>query len=616
LIAEAARPGAPDPGTWEAAALVATLVAVDPAGAGGVALRAPPGPVREHWLAWLREALAPGAPFRRVPIHVGDDRLFGGLDLAATLATGRPVTGRGLLAEADGGILLLAMAERLSPAAAARLCPALDAGGEPARPGAPDAARSTRIGVVALDEGLGDDERIPPALAERLAFHLDLGGIPTRAPLGPPPDRDAVAAARVRLAAVSVPGELTEALCATALALGIDSLRAPVLALRVARAAAALAGAAAVSEADAALAARLVLAPRARAVPAPPAEDAEPRRDAPEPRSDASREDAAPERDEREPAPVDAALPERLLEAAAAALPPGLLERLAQGAPRLARTRASAPGAGARRRATRRGRPLGAAPGDPRSGARLDLVETLRAAAPWQRLRRAAAPDVPGAAAGAQPPRVAVRRADFRVRRFEERREATTIFAVDASGSTALQRLAEAKGAVELLLAACYARRDRVALVAFRGRGAELLLPPTRSLVRAKRELARLPGGGGTPLAAGVACAARTADTVVRQGGTPLVVFLTDGRANVALDGTGGRERADADARAAASALRAGGIRSLVVDTSPRPRDAAERFAASLGAAYLPLPHADSAALRDAVRGAHADGSQRAPRSA
>ena len=106
---------------------------------------------------------------------------------------------------------------------------------------------------------------------------------------------------------------------------------------------------------------------------------------------------------------------------------------------------------------------------------------------------------------------------------------------MDASGSSALHRLAEAKGAIELLLASCYVRRDRVALVAFRGQSAELLLPPTRSLVRAKRSLASLPGGGGTPLAAGIDVSLLLADAVQRRGGTPTIVLLTDGRANVCL---------------------------------------------------------------------------------
>src|SRR4029450_5166679 len=114
---------------------------------------------------------------------------------------------------------------------------------------------------------------------------------------------------------------------------------------------------------------------------------------------------------------------------------------------------------------------------------------------------------------------------------FRQRTRTTTIFVVDASGSSALNRLAEAKGAVELLLADCYVRRDRVALLAFRGRGADLLLPPTRSLVAAKRGLGGLPGGGGTPLAAGIEAGLALADAVGRKGETPVVILLTDGRA-------------------------------------------------------------------------------------
>ncbi len=103
---------------------------------------------------------------------------------------------------------------------------------------------------------------------------------------------------------------------------------------------------------------------------------------------------------------------------------------------------------------------------------------------------------------------VEIRREDFRLTRFTRRTPTTVIFAVDASGSSALHRLAETKGAVELLLAECYVRRDRVAPIAFRRQRAELLLPPTRSLARARRNLAGLPGGDATPLAAGIEAAA------------------------------------------------------------------------------------------------------------
>jgi len=175
---------------------------------------------------------------------------------------------------------------------------------------------------------------------------------------------------------------------------------------------------------------------------------------------------------------------------------------------------------------------------------------------------------------------------------------------VDASGSQAFNRLAEAKGAVELLLADCYVRRDRVAVLAFRGTAAQVLLPPTRSLVRAKRSLAGLPGGGGTPLAAGIDAGFVMADGIRRRGGTPTIVLLTDGRANVAQDGKGGRARADADAVAAARQVRAARLTALLVDTSPRPHPASQRLAAEMDARYVPLPYADAAALTRAVRAA------------
>jgi magnesium chelatase subunit D len=239
---------------------------------------------------------------------------------------------------------------------------------------------------------------------------------------------------------------------------------------------------------------------------------------------------------------------------------------------------------------------VGSRRGEPRGSLRLHLVETLRAAAPGQRLRRQ----------GAEDGRIAVRRDDFRVVRLKQRTPTTTIFVVDASGSAAARRLAEAKGAVELLLADCYVRRDEVALIAFRGAAAELLLPPTRSLVRARRCLAGLPGGGGTPLASAIDAAVALADGVTRRGASASVVLLTDGRANIARDGGPGRPRANADALAAAKAFRAANLPALLVDTSALPEPAARTVAETMGAAYLPLPHADAATLSGAVRAARA----------
>jgi magnesium chelatase subunit D len=83
----------------------------------------------------------------------------------------------------------------------------------------------------------------------------------------------------------------------------------------------------------------------------------------------------------------------------------------------------------------------------------------------------------------------------------------------------------------------CYVRRDHVALITFRGRAAETLLEPTRSLVRAKRSLTGMPGGGPTPLAGAIRRSLEIAGMVQRRGQSPLIVYLTDGSGNIALDG-------------------------------------------------------------------------------
>jgi magnesium chelatase subunit D len=93
------------------AATIAALFAVDPAGLGGVALRAPACAARDDWLALLRTLLPAASPMRRVPLNIGDTALLGGLDLGATLQAGRPVALQGLLAQAHSGVLVLAMAE-------------------------------------------------------------------------------------------------------------------------------------------------------------------------------------------------------------------------------------------------------------------------------------------------------------------------------------------------------------------------------------------------------------------------------------------------------------------------------------------------------------------------
>jgi magnesium chelatase subunit D len=581
------------------------LLAVDPQGLGGVCLRGPAGPARDAVLASLRQALPPDTPWRRLPLQVDDERLLGGLDLGLSLAAGRPVAQAGLLAEADGGVLLLPMAERVDAGLAAKLASALEQG-------------ASRFCVVALDEGQSAEEQLPASLLERLALIAspaapDLAAGFDRLGEGQALPFD-LAEARQRLSRIPYDDATVQALCGTAAALGLMSLRAPWQAWRAACAAAAIAGRDEVTQADAELAARLVLAPRARALPQSQAEpESEPETaESLEPEST-----APPEPNPLEPNPpelesADASSPdptdgeqqaqelqEQMIAATQAAIPPGLLASLA-GSP--AKGGAGAGRRGAAARPAQSGRPLASRRGSLRAGSRLDLLATMRAAIPWQRLREM---ERAQQGLGPAPTRLLLKRDDFHIKRYRRPNETTTVFVVDASGSQALNRLAEAKGAVELLLADCYVRRDRVALIAFRGEGAEVLLAPTRSLVRARRSLSGLPGGGGTPLAAGIEAAWLLGSTLQsREGGRAVLVFLTDARANVARDGSGGRGLAMQDALAAAQRLRAAGLPSVLIDTSPRPQPAAMALAQAMAARYVPLPQGQASDVYAAVSAA------------
>jgi magnesium chelatase subunit D len=535
----------------EHVAAALALLAIDPAGLRGLWLRARAGPVRDMVLAALPLAA------HRIHPNITDDALFGGLDLAATLATGRQVRTPGLLGYP--ATLILTMAERCPAGLAARLAMALDA---PAHC------------LIALDEGT-DDEALPSALADRLGLFLDLSDTVWSdcAPLQINPDT--ITQARTRLPHVQCPKGTLAALTTAAAQLGISSLRAPTLALAAARASAAL-HARDVTDADLRLAAELVFGHRAQPLPeSAPQDTPEP----PPPEAEGDRKDQTQ-------------LPEEIVvEAARAALPPGLLDQLKSSAARAAK---GASGTGGTKSGNRRGRPLPSRAGRLGTGARIDLVATLRSAAPWQPMRRAQS---------LRDATLHIRPADIRLKRYIETSDRVLIFAVDASGSAAFARLSEAKGAVELLLAQAYARRDHVALLAFRGTNADLILPPTRSLVQTKRRLAGLPGGGGTPLAAGMQMALQVAQQARARGMTPTIALMTDGRGNIALDGTANRAQADQDAQQIAALIRATNIPALVIDTGTRAQPALQLMARAMGAPYLPLPRADAHRL-SAVLGA------------
>jgi magnesium chelatase subunit D len=232
----------------------------------------------------------------------------------------------------------------------------------------------------------------------------------------------------------------------------------------------------------------------------------------------------------------------------------------------------------------KRGRHIRSLPGDPRR-ARIDVPGTLRAAAPWQRLR--------DAHNGHSERKLHLRADDLRVKQFRSKAGALFCFVVDASGSMALHRMRQAKGAVHALLQQAYIKRDRVALISFRGNTADLLLPPSQSVELARRALDLLPTGGGTPLAAALL---RTID-VARQARSrgilqTVVVLLTDGRANISKNG--GREQIAEELQAIGRHMIGEHLTSIVIDTqrSYLSRGEARQLAGWLGGTYVYLPNA------------------------
>ena len=582
VVAETASP-------WADAEWAAALIALTGETIGGVHLRSPPGPVRDYWLERVKQ-LSKQDPIRKIPANIPEGRLLGGIDLGATLQYGRPIAETGMLGECHGHIVIAAMAERLARSTVHHLCTALDHGALSVARDGIEAQTPARIALIANDEGT-EDESAHAALIDRLGIALDM----TTLGIHDVDDeifrcRD-VERAIDALARVTISEEHLTALATLTTSLGIDSPRPTLAAVKVARASAALRQSEVVEEEDVARALRLCLIPRAQQLPEmaepPPEPDPEP-----EPEQT---DDAEPPPMAEQPPPDE----DRLLEAALAQLPAGLLEQLQT---RSARLRQSSTGsAGDQHRHQNRGRPTGVFRGDHRRGGRVNILATLRAAAPWQPLRRREQTERDNET----PPRhLQIRRDDIHLTRFQQRRETLTLFVVDASGSAALQRLAEAKGAVELLLADCYVRRDQVALIAFRDEQAELLLPPTRSLVRAKKTLAALPGGGATPMAAALDLTRDMAERAGKQGTTMQYIILTDGAANVARDGTRNREAGTADALAAARMLALSPSNGLVIDTAQRPQPRARELADTLRGTYLALPQADAQTLNRAIRAA------------
>jgi magnesium chelatase subunit D len=611
----------------DAARQALLLLAVEPR-LGGVVLAAPAGSGKSSLARGFR-ALLGQAPFVELPPGTDEESLLGGLDIQATVRAGRRIARAGLLARAHGGVLYVDGLNLLPDASANHLLAALESG------------------VVRLErEGMS---MIAPACFSLLGSYDPAEGLPRRHLLDRvgllvvlPAAADAgqraevvrrnlspgqqwddelallcglVRAAREQLPLIAIAEQQIEQLVAAALAFGVEGQRADLFAAYAACASAALALRDAVEQEDIELAVRLVILPRATRMPTP-ADD----RPANDDRTDDNQRQSADNRpttsDDQPPStaeppePDPQALDEQVLSALAAELPSDLSSLPFRA---LRRGRSGSRGT----TSATRGRHIRSTAGNPRR-ARIDIPATLRAAAPWQRLRRDERPTtederliVPTPALNTsgdcssfvlRPSSVILRADDLRVKHFRSKAGALFLFAVDASGSMALHRMGQAKGAVHALLQQAYVHRDRVALLAFRGSDATLLLPPSQSVELARRALDLLPTGGGTPLSSALLHSIEVASQARGRGiFQTVLVLLTDGRGNVGLrpalrsGQAAARPDVEAELQHLARQVAQAGIQAIVVDTqrSYLSRGEARRLADWLEGTYIYLPNAN-----------------------
>lgn len=568
-------------------------------------------------------------PFINLPLNVTEDRLLGGLALEATLQQGQRVAQRGLLTEANRGVLYCDELNRLENNLTNYLLDSLGRGWlDLEREGLSSRYPTNFIFIGTFDPQEGD---LKPGLLERLGLIVAakvIGEPQTRAEImrralaleqtdyTPETNqlRELIVRGRELLPQVQISDGQIQTLAEIALQLGVPGNRADIIAVRAACAAAALAGRSSVLEEDLKLAVHLVLVPRATRQPESEQEqEQESEQNSPPEQDNAELEKENPAESETEnESTAQQASPEELLLAALETELPSDILSLVQA--RQLRAKSGSRGETYNRK---RGRHIRSLPGKIGQG-RIALIDTLLAAAPFQTLRgrRAGSPSSEGESKIGQkldsgfgiPQKVAIqiRASDLRLKQYKDKAGVLFIFLVDASGSMALNRMREAKGAVTQLLQQAYIHRDKVALVAFRGNNAEILLPPSQSVELAKRSLDKLPTGGGTPLAAALLTGLELSEQARRQGlGKTVLVLITDGRGNVLLkeDETGGnlsketrKSRTAQEVQQLAGKLAASGVAGVVLDTQTNflSKGEAAQLARTLGGRYIYMPRADA----------------------
>ncbi|MER5205638.1 putative cobaltochelatase [Streptomyces sp. NPDC002825] len=576
-----------------------------------------------------------------LPVGASEDRLVGSLDIEKALAEGVKAFEPGLLAAAHRGILYVDEVNLLSDHLIDHLLDAAAMGASHVeREGVSvrHAARFLLVGTMNPEEGelrpqlldrfgltvevaaSRDPEQRVEVVRRRLAFEDDPAAFAARWAAEEAALRERIVAARALLPQVTLTDAVLLQIAATCAAFEVDGMRADIVMARTATALAAWAGRTEVTSEDVRQAALLALPHRRRRSPfdAPgldedkldetleqfkgDAPDDDPEPDGPGDGGPGGGGGGVPPQGDGPdgPAPESAEVPESAPSPAPQGPGSGAGERAAVKAGEPFRTKVlSVPGlgegaAGRRSRArTEHGRTTGST--RPRGAlTKLHLAATVQAAAPHQRAR------------GRSGPGLVVRRDDLRQATREGREGNLVLFAVDASGSMAArQRMSAVKGAVLSLLLDAYQRRDKVGLVTFRGRDAEVALPPTSSVDAAAARLEKLPTGGRTPLAAGLLKAhdVLRVERLRDPSRRPLLVVVTDGRA------TGGGADPVALAARAARLHAADGTASVVVDceTGPVRLGLAGTLARELGGTAVTLDELRADSIAGLVRDVQAD---------
>ena len=617
-------------------------------------------------------------PLIELPLNVTEDRLLGGLALEATLRSGRRVAERGLLAEANRGILYIDELNLLDSGPANYLLDALGRGRLVLEREGLSADYPTHFMLIGTYDP--DESEVRGGLMDRVGLHVSLAATadpaaraeimrrvtdfdrdPDTADYDPETAalRAMIVEARAVLPQVTITDAQIEQVAAVALRFGVVGNRADVYTVRAACAAAALAGRTEVGDDDLTLAVQLTILPRATRMPAPEEPEPEQQQQEPPPQQNADNDsDAQDDKDEpdeqKEQQTKEQELQDLLLDAMQGEVPNDLLNLA------LSRQRSAKSGSRGESYNYQRGRHVQSVPIggglSPRDG-KIAIVATLRAAAPFQNARKNLTPQprayahdealpalrrkgeqnttltplppqgrrLGSSRTGGERPatpvlgsakKIEIRADDLRLKRFKDKAGVLFIFVVDASGSMALNRMREAKGAVTQLLQQAYVHRDKVALISFRGARAETLLPPSQSVELAKRSLDLLPTGGGTPLASALLTAYDMGNAARRQGITKtLIVLITDGRGNVLLqedDETANLPKSERTARATAEVqqlaamLAADGTQTVVLDTQTSflSKGDGATLARHLGGRYVYLPRANAQAIATTVQNA------------